>query len=743
MGWDARACAPAAIAVFVGEVSRSLTEHPCANAAPILRGLARVVVLLVATASVSLADESPPGAYISTGDNHWLASSLPIDSADSIDASFEFLKRLGVRRVYWRGLQEAAWLETVSVREENCRYAGFWRWVRLLYSEVDPDRKAVEAVRRQGMEIWGVSALFDWGCGADAPCSGDYPHLGESRLRIEHPEWVPVDRRGILRQGGPIELAYPEARRALVDLHGRLMARCGYDGLLFMTYAENYSTRFQDEFGYNPPIVSEFKRRTGVDIATAPFTRTASRFDWYALRGEHVTAYLRELRKALPAAGRRLAIFVNPQQPNFPQPWNVPELMLTAGHIYLDLGSWAREGLVDRFVVYGYCHPDMQRRATKDCLWMVRDTSSRVGVLTSSPADKGWQPFQDQGAEIVSGLHDEGQYLERFGAPAASVEMLGAPDEMARLAALWRVAREKAKATVPEITPSLEHRNPLVRRAALLAIGKTKDPAAVVSIEKGLGDREGCVRAMAAQALRDVAGTQSAVRLLECVDRHGNHPLNEVAVVTLSRMRPAPLEELKAAARGHANPVVRQVAMRALSFLPRADLVPLYAAGLTDADRYVRFAAAQGLGGVRRCPEAAEALIAATRHGDPVVSDRAATSLAAIAERKEPEIDPLRERMVAALRDLYAKLGDGCARADADWGYRPVGNALLRFGVPGEKILREFMDQSRDRRLAEQAWRSLCVRQDNGRFSEVTEVENDKSYRQRPAWIDAAPIPSP
>lgn len=158
---------------------------------------------------------------------------------------------------------------------------------------------------------------------------------------------------------------------------------------------------------------------------------------------------------------------------------------------------------------------------------------------------------------------------------------------------------------------------------------------------------------------------------------------------------------------------------------------------------YARFSAAQALGMVRRSPQAAEALIGATRHEDPVVADRAATSLGSILERSEKEIAPLRDRIAVALRDLYVQLGDGCRRVDAEWGYRPVGNALLKLGAPGEDILREFMAQTRDRRLAEQAWRSLCIRQDNGRFSEVTEAENEEAYRQRPAWLDAAESKSP
>ena len=81
-----------------------------------------------------------------------------------------------------------------------------------------------------------------------------------------HPEWVPVDRSRLVRQGGPIELAYPEARRALVDLHMKYVRRDGYDGVAFLTYVENYSMRFQDEFGYNEPIVKELPLEYAVEM---------------------------------------------------------------------------------------------------------------------------------------------------------------------------------------------------------------------------------------------------------------------------------------------------------------------------------------------------------------------------------------------------------------------------------------------------------------------------------------------
>lgn len=245
--------------------------------------------------------EEPPllHCYISTGDNHWLGQSLPIDSPASVEASFDLLQRLGVKRVYWRGLEAATWVEGHRERPESVRYFEFWKWLRWLYENVEPDRLAVEAAHKRGMEIWGVANLVDWGSSADTPPFKHCPFNSESRLRIEHPEWIPADKSGLLKQGGPLELASPEARRALVDLHTKFMKQDGYDGMTFLTYAENHSMRFQHEFGYNQPIVDEFRRRHGIDIRYQDWTRFATPDDWQMLRGEHVTQFLRELKTEL------------------------------------------------------------------------------------------------------------------------------------------------------------------------------------------------------------------------------------------------------------------------------------------------------------------------------------------------------------------------------------------------------------------------------------------------------------
>jgi hypothetical protein len=440
-------------------------------------------------------------------------------------------------------------MDTFLEREENCRYAGWWKWCRQIYRDVDPDKTAVEAAHRRGMEIWGVGTMFDWGSSADTPCSGDFPHNSESRLRLEHPEWVPVDRSGALRQGGPIELAYPAARRALVDLHMKFMRRDGYDGMLFITYAENYSMRFQDEFGFNDPIVQEFKKRTGLDIRAKPFTRMASRDDWYALRGEYVTAYLRELKAELAKSGKKLGLFVNPGRTHFPQPWNVPELMMTGGHIYFDLETWVRDGLVDELIAYG--SSAAQPRATEDLLWLTRQTKTSVSALTSSPFAERWNSFHNRGVATVLAVGEEDAYLDRSNLSAPSIDALRGNESLPRLKALSQVIHGKIKATVADLAPLTKDPNLLVRRMALLALGKMKDPETLPFIEAGLEDAENGVRCIAAEALREINRPGSTAKLLAAIERFGTHPLMESTVPTLTKIQPFPRAEF--AARAHAR----------------------------------------------------------------------------------------------------------------------------------------------------------------------------------------------
>lgn len=698
--------------------------------------IASVFLLLfnIVCISAEPAKYGPTDAFISTGDNHFLGSSLSVDSPASIDGAFEILQKMnGVRRVYWRGLQIATWLEAQHQRPENLRYRSYWLWQQQLYREIDPDRLAVAAARKRGMEIWGVGTLFDWGSQADTPLFADYPFPVESRLRMEHPEWVPVDKHGVRKQGGSLEFAYPEARKALVDLHVRAVLKADYDGMIFLTYVENYSQRFLDEFGYSEPIVQEFRRRHKIDIRTQPFTSSASRQDWIQLRGEYVTAYLRELKAGLAKHGKKLGMFVNSQNPREPQLWSAAQsLMPSVGAHYFDIETWVREEIADTLVVYGATNPRMQQKALDDVLWLARGTKTQVDLLTSSPSAPHWEPFRQRGCAAVLAVNDDEAYMERSIIPEQPLASLRSEDAMLRLRVLGQIVAGKTAVPFSDLAPLVDDQNLFVRRLALQALGKSKDQRAVALLVKALDDPENGVRCMAALALSHARDASAARPLIQAVERNGNHMLVECAIIALRRLEPFPAHELAEIVENSPNTIARMVALRALLTFASKELLPVFATALGDADGYSRFAAAEALGNVRRSPEAAEALLSAMHHDDFVVANRAARSLGVLGARQEPELKALRPKMLTALETAFRRHGADAQLPDAEWGFRVVGNALRAFGKEGEAVLARLRDQRESLKLAELAWRVLDLHQQENTFSTVSEKENDELMKRRP-----------
>lgn len=695
----------------------------------------RHLICSVFLACAPIAVGQTPGldAYISTGDNHWLGSSLPIDSPQSIEDTFEFLQKVcGVKRVYWRGLEEATWVATMDERPENCRYYSFWQWIRRLYRDVDPDVMAVRAAHKHGMEIWGVSTMFDWGAQADTPCFGDYPMNCESRLRLQHPDWVPMDRHGFRRQGGPIELAYPEARKALVDLHANQMRRAGYDGMLLITYLENYSLRFQDEFGFSPPVVEAFQKRVRRDLLKEPFSRTASREDWLRVRGSFVTDYLRELKTALAKEKKQLGVFVDPHDLRLPQPWNVPEVMRTAGAHHLDLETWVREGIVDILPVYGSCAPQLQDAAVHDCQWLVRNTTTQVSVLTSSPMADKWAALRTQGVRTIISLNEDAHFASRGPVADQDATALQSGDLARTCKALAHVIEGRLPAVESALIPLAKSGNIVQRRLAMQALSLTKDAGALAVVEGALNDPENGIRCMAAQVLRTFNGPNSAGAVLRAVEKNGNHPLRETAANCLLGMKPFPRESLHKALDETRSEHVRIVALRALSSTPAAADVPALLQGLSGRERYPRFLAATGLGNVRRENSAVQALLRGVTDADAVIANRAAASLGEMARRKEPALEDQRVAALARLAQRFALYTSDYAGIDHDWGFRTVGNALLEFGEAGRDVLEKAIADKADLHHARLAFRVLCLPQRPNSFSEVTEAGNEAAFARLP-----------
>jgi len=696
----------------------------------LLISLASLVAGLPAAGPLRAAEETsaPPiiDVYVSTGDNHFLGSSLPIDSPESIEATFDFLKHVNhARRVYWRGLEEANWIASMQVRPENCRYYSLWQWLEELYATVHPDQLAVKAARARNMEIWGMGTLWDWGGGPDTPTFGDYPFPFESKLRLAHPEWAPQDKHGVRRQGGPIELAYPAARQALVALIADEARRTGYDGVCLITYVENYAVRFADEFGYSDPIVQDFQRLHGVDLRTQPFRRGASREDWLRLRGSYVTAFLRELKAALSPGGIKLGLLINPNNPREPLTWNVPELVLTAGSHWMDVDTWIRDSIVDELVVSGNSSPQAQLKTLEDLRFLARGTGTAVSVMTSSPFGAQWRPLQQQGLATLLAVSDDVQHLDRGFVPEQPAAALASDDVFRRMRALGQCSAGKLTLDQGAVAQLATSQNLIERRLALQALGKMES-ADLQPLLTGLEDPENGVRCSAALALGQRRNPQACGPLLAAVQRHGNHMLRECAVIALRKLQPLPTAELRAALETSSSPAVREAAMRTLQYFPSETLLPAFQQALADEHRFVRYAAAEGLSRLPRSVQGITILIAALQHADPVVANRAALSLGQIAAQKRPETAGQRAAIVAALAAAFQ------AAPDDGWSFRPRGNALLAVGAEGRAALEELRDQRADLPLAERAWHVVDLTQASNTFSTVTPEANEAAMQRRP-----------
>jgi HEAT repeat protein len=671
--------------------------------------------------------------YISTGDNLFLGDSLSFDTPEAVDALFDLLKETGVRRVYWRGLEQVL-MNRNPLREQNLRYASWANWTRDLYRRFDPDKAAIAAAHKRGMEIWAVGKLNEFGGQADAVPTNAWPFFESSPLVDK---WPVLDRHGVLHQGGTVSFATPESRQDVMDMVMSVMDEYPYDGVAFLSYAENHSQRFQDEFGFNLPIAEEFKKRFGIDPRFEDFTRTASREDWVRLRGEHLSEYLRGLKARLAKNQQNLGLFVNPWDPHEMMAWNVPEMIQTGGPIHIDLEGLLADGTLNQLVLFaGYGASDeMVAKTAQNLLWMTRQTKAEVSIDTSLMTVPQWEPLRKAGAGLVYDIRIAASYFNRAGFPDASLSDLKSDQAFDRMRALQQIAYNQLKATVDEVAPLAKDPNPIVRSLAILALGRMNDSAAFAVVDKALNDPELVVRCYAIKAMRNSPDPQDQIvdKLMASLAGMPLHPVVEETLDVLIGMRPRPATQLSKLMRTDSRPRVSEIAARALESMAQDDLLETYLAGLKDTHEYVRYACTKGLGHLHGNPKAVEALLTQlVKPDDVVVNNRAALALAEIIDENRPEVASLRPRVLETLKGVYAAYGDGCNRPDVAWGYRPTGTALLAFGTQGQEALRQFMLQRKDKQLAELAWKSLCIPHRLSEFDFVTEAQDREAFAQRP-----------
>ncbi len=667
--------------------------------------------------------------YISTGDNQFVGTFLPVDTPAGINASFDLLKEVyGTRRIYWRGLQESAYIQAVP-RPENVMMNRNIVNSRDLLVNQQMNQVAVAAAHARGMQIWGLSTIYDWGAAAKDSIFTGFPGEYEHPLRFDHPDWIPVDKYGDRRQGGPIELAYPEARQALVDWHVNEVAQAGYDGVMFHTYNENYTMRFPDEFGFSDPIVNEYKARYGVDIRKETFNRQ----NWYNLRGEYTTQFLGQLHTALGASGKKLGMAINPytNATDKPQYWG-STTFADAGNITMNWQGWAQTHAVDLEMVWG---------TNPDTLTTIQSGTQGTGIetelLTSEIYYPALQTILNSGTPIGGAYNYDEDYLLRSNIPVQPLSSLSSPDKYKRMRVLAQIVNGDTTATAADVNPLLNNPDLIERRLALRALGKIGNAASVPTFEQALSDPENAIRTAAVYALVAKNRPESAQLILDAVGAHPNQTLFEGAVAALKTMSTASPVLLQAI-QSSPSADVRSVAMRSLAGGPTAltsAMLPTLTAALSDAEGYVRAFAVDSLSRVSSSSTAVSTLLnLMTTNSDPILSNRAAGGLNAMLKAFDSAAAARRPEIIGGMETLFKKFGDASTRGDKDWGYMPVGNAMYTLLPDGRSRLTSLMNQRVDRKTSLQAWEVLYLHQTPAQFTPATETDDAYSHFKKPRW---------
>ncbi len=671
----------------------------------------------------------PLYVFCGTGDHLWGREREPVDSPAAIDAMLTWMAQTyGVTRLYWRGGQSMMWDEYMKMGKETVPQYDWTTWKHYLYRTLKINEAAVAAARRHGMETFLYTGLFEFGVQPDIGIVG--PYLFEDRLRREHPEWCPQDRWGERRCAGPIEFCYPEARTLVVERYVEHVERYGYSGMNFYTYVENCAIRYEDEFGFNQPVVDAFnKAYPDVDLRKDKLTGEQKEH-WYRCRGAFVTEFLRELHAALAAKGKKLSVILDAANPDYAQPWWGKPIAGT-GKIHMDWRTWVDEGIVDELWVQ--LGPVAAQRQTLDLLLEAcAGKPVKLTVRAVEPFDSGWKPYVRKGVTPIAVITWARNGIERFSTEPVGPNTLNHRDWKRRLQTVADVEAGKLHLDPAPIAALAKDPHLLVRRRVMLALAALGAAEHADVLHEGLFDPESCVLIAAAGALAKIPTAASPQQVFKTLGKDGHFQMKAACVDALTGMGerafPQVIEGL-----GSPHRAVREVCVRVLYKAGKAGRAgevydPLRRVLLDPAeDERVRYYALDRLVGLRlelvgdRQQQLAADLMALARdEPSTTVQLRAAWGLGYMYGMLEGKP---RGQALTVLSNGFRRYGDGCERSDAAFGWRVFGNAMLQFHDSGRSALEAMRQQAEDKWLAWLAYETVHLPHRHARITPVEEAE--------------------
>lgn len=274
-----------------------------------------------------------------------------VQTHDQIRRMMEAWKKQGFTQIYWRSehipMPDWKWNQSTIYAEASFIKADSDR----IHRKLDTTRAALDLARKNGLTFWLWHSIYDEGTPADKNHRlwGSFPW--RHTFFDEHPGMDTIDRGGGVQWGVP-EMAYPAVRQRKIKQYVDFVSKYKVDGVLVYLHSHSAPPLHGDQYGFNQPIVDEYKKRYGLDLLTdRRFDYKDPSFDqkdpaverWRGLRGEYLTQFLRELKAALRKLQPDIKIAINTQGGDYFGP--------PFGNMRIDWRTWIKEGLIDVLIV--------------------------------------------------------------------------------------------------------------------------------------------------------------------------------------------------------------------------------------------------------------------------------------------------------------------------------------------------------------------------------------------------------
>ncbi len=282
---------------------------------------------------------------LSWGDVIWQhrgQGAAQIDTPEKIQESVKTWKSKGVDKVHFRVDDFRVLLfhklflpRTSSAYNKEAARMTKEAWERNLLPV------AVESLRKEGIVVDMYITILDEGLPPEMLGGNGNFFPWQSNFTRQNPQFLSVDRSlpGSPQKyhWGVLEYAYPEVREYMLKMITTFSDRFDFDGIFLSLRSHSPPPEHADQFGFNEPVVNEYERRYGRNILLQAFDLEK----WRDLRGEYLTAFLRDVKAHVSRKGQRLAIGI-PQGEDLGPPF---------GNMKLNWRQWVSERIIDELVV--------------------------------------------------------------------------------------------------------------------------------------------------------------------------------------------------------------------------------------------------------------------------------------------------------------------------------------------------------------------------------------------------------